>query len=80
MAIWDVILRLDHGLSPLDSRLELKTNFIGKTKNAKGDCTRQVFYRSMLPKVEIGVCQVNCVVGAIEILPQATHLNSFIQD
>ena len=40
VAIWDVILRLDHGSSPLDARFELKTNFLGKTKNAKGDCTR----------------------------------------
>ena len=74
--IWDVILRLDHGPSPLDSRLELKTNFLGKTKNAKGDCTRQVFYRPMLPKVDVGICQVSCVVGAIEILPQAAQLGA----
>ena len=75
-AIWDVVLRLDHGASPLDSRLELKTSFLGKTKDSKGDPTRQVFYRSMLPRAEVGICQVSCVVGAIDMLPQAREIKA----
>ena len=68
-AIWDVVFRIDHGPSPVDSRLELKTNFLGKLKDVKGNKSRQVFYRGVLPKVEIGISQLNNVVGFIEVLP-----------
>ena len=75
-AVWDVVFRLDHGPSPLDSRLELKTNFLGKLKDFKGNKSRQVFYRGVLPKVDIGISQLSSVVGVIEVLPQATSLQA----
>lgn len=65
-AIWDCILRLDYGPSPLNGKFELKTNFLGKTRTSSSamrsalatmeTSTRQVFFRNMIKRVPVGTC------------------------
>ena len=61
-AIWDLILRLDYGTSPLNGRFELKSGFLGKTRKDESDMmdiistTKQVFHRNIIKKVPIGTC------------------------
>ena len=74
-AIWDLILRLDYGPSPLNGRFELKSSFLGKkrTTNAilkRNETTKQVFHQSIIKKVPVGTCQTSCTLGLIEVLPQ----------
>ena len=84
-AVWDLVLRLDYGSSPLDGRLQLKSSFLGKTKlggsatagselspsffSAMDGSTKQVYHRSVVKRVPVGTCQVSCTIGIIEVLP-----------
>ena len=88
-AVWDLILRLDYGPSPLDGRLELKTSFLGKTKQscefsdfgssfniAESTVTKQVYHDNIVKKVPVGTCQVSCTIGMIEVLMSDNHFSS----
>ena len=52
-AIWDLILRLDYGPSPLDGRFELKSSFLGKsrvqTSNNLANLTGTLLESSVFP-------------------------------